>query len=94
MLIGFVTVAVAIVALFAARSLGGGSGTAHSERTQARELGAARVAAAYGYPLRCLSVAVALHDPRFLRPDFDRTLWCVRYGAHPTAILRRDPRFK
>jgi hypothetical protein len=31
------------------------------------------------YPLGCLSVEIALHDPRFGRADFDRRLACVRH---------------
>lgn len=31
-----------------------------------------------GYALGCVSVGVALHDPRFGRADFDRRLPCVR----------------
>jgi len=31
------------------------------------------------YPLGCVGVAIALHDPRFGRADFDRTLPCGHY---------------
>jgi len=31
------------------------------------------------YPLGCLRVAIALHDPRFSRADIDRRLACVRH---------------
>ena len=31
-----------------------------------------------GYPLGCLSVEITLHDSRFARADFDRSLACVR----------------
>jgi hypothetical protein len=37
--------------------------------------------ASSGYPTGCLSVGVALHDPRFGRPDFDRTLACPPAGG-------------
>lgn len=30
-----------------------------------------------GYPLRCLSLAIALHDPRFALSGFDRRLACT-----------------
>jgi hypothetical protein len=30
------------------------------------------------YPAGCVSIAIALHDPRFARADFDRTLTCSR----------------
>jgi hypothetical protein len=54
-----------------------------------RAPGAAGVAAAYGYPLKCLSVAIALHDPRFARADFDHAVPCGRYTGYTTAIFRR-----
>jgi hypothetical protein len=37
--------------------------------------------AAPGFPVRCVSVTIALHDPRFLRAAFDRALPCERAGA-------------
>jgi hypothetical protein len=91
-LIGFVSVAVAIIALVAATSLGDAGGTARS--AQPSEIAAVRIAAAYDYPPRCSSVAIALHDPRFAAPDLEITPWCARHAPHPTVILRRDPRFK
>jgi hypothetical protein len=44
----------------------------------------AQTRAASGFPLHCVSVAIALHDPRFIRADFDRTLRCehIRASAH------------
>lgn len=39
--------------------------------------GSGAVGAAYRYPLGCLSAAIALHDPRFARAAFDRTI-CTR----------------
>jgi hypothetical protein len=48
-------------------------------------IGAARVIdgtrAATGFPVRCVSLTIALHDPRFLRADFDRALPCERAGV-------------
>ncbi|MBV8217398.1 MAG: hypothetical protein JO325_02960 [Solirubrobacterales bacterium] len=39
------------------------------------------------YPLTCVSVAIALHDPRFMHASFDRTIPCARGldsgGARP-----------
>jgi hypothetical protein len=58
-------------------------------RARARAPGPAGVAAAYGYPLKCLSVAIALHDPRFARADFDHAVPCGRYTGFITAIFRR-----
>jgi hypothetical protein len=53
----------------------------------ARERGAAGVAAAYGYPLRCLSVTILAGDPAYARADFNHLRPCGRYTGYPTAIF-------
>jgi hypothetical protein len=40
----------------------------------ARRTTAPGPAAAYAYPIRCVSEAIALHDPRFASAAFDRTI--------------------
>lgn len=80
--------ATATVVIALALTSGGGGGSRGV--SAARKPGPPGVAAAYGYPLRCLSVAIALHDPRFARADFDRTLPCGRYAGYATAIFRRS----
>jgi hypothetical protein len=55
----------------------------------ARTKGPAGVAAAYGYPLRCLSVTIPADHRDYARADFSRTLACGRYTWAPTAIFRR-----
>jgi hypothetical protein len=87
-------VAVSLVAVLAAALLLGTSLIGGHARTgvsdgpvQVPLRGTHGVAAAYAYPLRCLSVSIALHDPRFVRADFDRLLPCdVDYS---TAVFRR-----
>ena len=81
--------AAAMAAVFAALSLTGGGGSAVREASAARQPGPAGVAAAYGYPLRCLSVTIPLYDPRFARADFDRALQCGQFTGDPTAIFKR-----
>lgn len=81
--------AAAMAAVFAALSLTGGGGGAIREASAARQRGPAGVAAAYGYPLRCLSVTIPLHDPGFARADFDRALQCGQFTGDPTAIFKR-----
>jgi hypothetical protein len=44
-----------------------------------RRTGRRRGGAVSDYPLGCVGVAIALHDPRFGRADFDRTLPCGHY---------------
>ena len=54
-----------------------------------RDSGPAGVAAAYGYPLRCLSITIPARDRAYARADFDRTAPCGRYEGYPTAIFHR-----
>jgi hypothetical protein len=53
----------------------------------ARERGAAGVAAAYGYPVRCLSVTILAGDSAYARADFNHLRPCGRYTGYPTAIF-------
>jgi hypothetical protein len=62
-LIAFVAVLAAAIAVFGATA----SPTGRSTRAPAP-------AAVYAYPLRCVSEAIALHDPRFARAAFERTI--------------------
>jgi hypothetical protein len=55
----------------------------------ARADGPLGVAAAYGYPLRCLSVTIAATDPSYARADFDHAVSCGRYDGYSTAIFHR-----
>jgi hypothetical protein len=36
-----------------------------------------------------LSVAIATHDPRFARADFDKSVPCGQFSGYATAIFRR-----
>jgi hypothetical protein len=54
-----------------------GGGPAGGDRSQNGTLGPGRARPAYPYPLGCVSIAIALHDPRFARAHFDRTV-CIR----------------
>lgn len=54
-----------------------------------RERGAPGVAAAYGFPARCLSVTISRHDPTYARADFDHGSLCGEYAGYPTAIFHR-----
>jgi hypothetical protein len=55
----------------------------------ARSPGPAGVAAAYGYPLRCLSVTISSRDPAYARADFDRSSACGTFHLYVTAIFHR-----
>jgi hypothetical protein len=84
--IGFAGVLAAIiVAVLLVTGLPGG---AHPN-VGPRAPGPVGVAAAYGYPLRCLSVTIAPHDPRFARADFDHIVPCGSYTGYTTAIFGR-----
>lgn len=58
----------------------------------ARRPGSAGVAAAYGYPSRCLIVTIPAADPTYARADFDRRAPCGRYDGDVTAIFHRAGR--
>lgn len=49
----------------------------------------AGIRSAYGYPVRCLSLAIVLHDPRFARAGFDRTRPCGANGGYVAAAIDR-----
>lgn len=51
------------------------------------ERGAVGVAAAYGYPLRCLTVTILATDRTYARADFNHLTTCGRYTGYPTAIF-------
>jgi hypothetical protein len=59
------------------------------EAAVAREPGPAGVAAAYGYPLPCLSVTIAPSDRAYARADYNRASACGRYDGTVTAIFHR-----
>jgi hypothetical protein len=55
----------------------------------ARLPGPAGVAAAYGYPLRCLSVTIASGNRSYARADYNRVSACGRYDGTVTAVFHR-----
>jgi hypothetical protein len=55
----------------------------------ARERGPAGVAAAYGYPRRCLSITIVGNGQRYARADFNHTSPCGRFTGYSTAIFLR-----
>ncbi len=61
----------------------------HANPAAARESGPAGVAAAYGYPLRCLSVTIASDNRSYARADYNRVSACGRYDGTVTAIFHR-----
>jgi hypothetical protein len=79
----------AIGAVITGVLVGRRNGAVRSESAGARHAGAAGVAAAYGYPLRCLSVTIAPTNPMYARADFDRRSLCGRYDGSVTAIFHR-----
>jgi hypothetical protein len=53
----------------------------------ARERGPAGVAAAYGYPLDCLSITILAIRGSYARADFNHANPCGRYTGYPTAVF-------
>ena len=78
--IGAIGVLAAIVALW----LGGGSAQ-HRDPVAAR--GPAGVAAAYGYPLGCLSVTILATERTYARADLSHALGCGRTTGYAPAIF-------
>jgi hypothetical protein len=68
-------------------SFAGGAGRSHELAAGAGEGGSPGVAAAYGYPTRCLSVTIASSDHAFARADFNHASPCGQYAGYPTAIF-------
>ncbi len=73
----------------AAASVGQHNSRAPAELPGARDSGPAGVAAAYGFPLRCLSVTIAPANHSYARADFNRASLCGRYDGDVTAVFRR-----
>jgi hypothetical protein len=93
---GVVATVLALAALGAAFALRGGRRTSPRARDEsaapvagARLPGAAGVAAAYRYPLDCLSVTISAYDPAYATARLDRASPCWRYGAWGVAVFRR-----
>jgi hypothetical protein len=83
----YVVAVLVVVAAVAAIAATISSGPAGRSRSRAREGVATGVAAAYGYPARCLSVTISSVDPAFARADFNHASPCGRYAGYPTAIF-------
>jgi hypothetical protein len=64
-----------------ARASGRAGGTGSQPRTVGSGVGAAS-----GYALGCLSLSIALHDPRFARADFDHMICKGRDLATPASV--------
>jgi hypothetical protein len=81
-------VVLASVALVIATDNGQRIAEPRSVSTRASEKGPAGVAAAYGFPLRCLAVTILPTNPTYARADFNHRSPCGHYAGYPTAIFR------
>lgn len=81
-LAGAVIAALAVGLLLAAGGAGnhGGARVAH-----AQSAGPAGIAAAFGYPLRCLTITISNSDPAYARAQVDRTRTCAGYRGYVNA---------
>lgn len=81
--------AIVALAVVAAAALFAGDGIARQPPLSAlaRDSGPAGVAAAYGYPLSCLSITILRTDRTYARADFNHLTPCGRYTGYPTAIF-------
>ena len=78
-----------VITLAAAAVFGSRTSGAHHATKAARAHGSAGVAAAYGYPLPCLSIMISRQNPAYARADFNRAVPCGRYDGSATAIFHR-----
>jgi hypothetical protein len=82
-------VLLAAILAMAGTLVGGPDGARHVVSALARERGPAGVAAAYGYPLRCLSITILASDQAYARADFNHLRPCGRFTGYSTAIFHR-----
>jgi hypothetical protein len=82
-------VLLAAILAMAGTPLGGPDGARHVVSALARERGPAGVAAAYGYPLRCLTITILATDQAYARTDFNHLRPCGRFTGYSTAIFHR-----
>jgi hypothetical protein len=78
---------VALVSVSLSMDAGRANPRAPSVPSLAHLRGPAGVAAAYGYPLRCLSVAILTSNPTYARADFNHRSPCGRYAGYATAVF-------
>lgn len=87
-----------LVALVAVTALVTGipAGDRHRGRAEisllVHDRGAAGVAAADGYPPRCLSITISAANPSYARADFNHATPCGRYAGYATAVFHRAGR--
>jgi hypothetical protein len=77
---------VAVVAILIARNQ---TGPASGPAGAAQRADTAAVAAAFGYPQRCLSIAVSAADPDYASAHVDRTGRCTTYHGYVNASFHR-----
>jgi hypothetical protein len=90
-------IATAAAALLAGAAVGVAASLGSNPRTPpiqahsplAHDAGPAGVAAAYRYPLACLSVTIAAADPAYAAARLDRASPCWRFGAYGAVIFHR-----
>jgi hypothetical protein len=82
-------VLLAAILAMAGTPLRGPDGARHVVSALARERGPAGVAAAYGYPLSCLSITILATDQAYARADFNHLRPCGRFTGYSTAIFHR-----
>jgi hypothetical protein len=88
-IIGLVLAIAAAGALVAGLSKGDQGGGGARLTVQAHDRGPAGVAAAYGYPLRCLSITISRADATYARADLGHTGSCWRYRGDVIAVFHR-----
>ena len=86
---GLALVVAVAMAVLGGVLIGTPGGAAPRTGPTARDRGTAGVAAAYGFPPRCVAVKMLGNNPTYARADFNRASPCGRYDGMATAIFHR-----
>jgi hypothetical protein len=87
--VGGLLLAIAALGAAAAGALVGARGSNGDRASPTNHADVAGVAAAYGYPPRCLTVAISANDPAHATAHVDRGRGCGRYHGYLNASFHR-----
>jgi hypothetical protein len=87
--VGRLLLTIAALGAAAAGALVGARGSSRDRASPANHAEAAGVAAAYGYPLRCLTVKISASYPAYAAAHVARGRGCARYHGYVNASFHR-----
>jgi hypothetical protein len=89
LLVGVAVAAVAVAAAVAVVLEAGRTGGATGRVASTQRAGTSAVAAAFGYPQRCLSIAISAADPDYASAHVDHRGACAHYRGYVNASFHR-----